>query len=422
MLGQLIRATRDSNFDIQEIRRALRALTGYDYGPEPASTAEARAATSQAWSDHWTALRLQKVYVKLTDAQIAREFKHEDGVRRLAAAMSLKYRRRDIPNELVPLLSDTNLAVRELAHQALLNIADEGVEGLIQSPSTDRVAAWETWVRGLETHRALLKLAPDRAIEALTAPDAASRWAAVQTIADCLAAIRAIEVGCKALGIPQVVPSSSPHLNREQLHVHLLGRLLDPSDFVRQRVRAILTQINGKHDFGPLVGADVAKQQLAKQRWEVWMRYAGGGPLARQPSLAVLLKRLQSTDPIERIVAIDALSMTSPTAPHAIIAKLKDPNSEVAKTAHQALKRLAGRRLNIRSSYSSTARQVDREVSQWTQYFKQRAYQPALNKFRMGKQLFDKGDIETARKYLDEVIREFPGSLGAQQATELRGG
>ncbi|MDA1016579.1 MAG: VWA domain-containing protein [Planctomycetota bacterium] len=421
MLGQLIHATSDARFDTQEIRKALRILTGHDFGPSPGGTEQSRAASSQAWQDFWTALRLQKVYVQLTDSQIARELKHEERVRRLAAVNSLTLRSRNMPTELVPLLSDPNVVVRELVHHALLGIAETDVAALMRHESTDRVAAWQEWFRGLETRRVLLSLAPDRAVEALQAPDAASRWAAVQTLADALAAMKFVDLGCKTLGVHRLDPASAVNRRRVAYHQHLLDALVDPSDLVRQRARAILTRTNARHDFGPELGADVARRQLAKQRWEVWTRHAGIGPKINLPSVPVLLKRLQSADPIERIVAIDALAETNPSAPHAIIASLKDPDAEVVKSAQQALRHLAQGRTNIPLRRNANARQIDGDIVMWSRFFERWAYRPAMTKFRMGKQFFDKGDIDTARTYLRETIRDFPGSLGAQQAAELLG-
>jgi HEAT repeat protein len=148
---ELIEMLRDPEADVsQEARQALIQMAGEcDFGPsQDANEAEVDRSLSR-WSKWLAREQLLAPYGRLDDKQLVAAFEAREPLQRWAAVTVARRRRLKCPDELIPVVGDSDIDVREEARRALKQFAGGADFGPSQGASDEDVAnaisRWSSW-------------------------------------------------------------------------------------------------------------------------------------------------------------------------------------------------------------------------------------------------------------------------------------
>jgi hypothetical protein len=168
--AELIEQLADpSTLVVQEARGALVQLAGIDYGPPDGGTDEQRTRALADWRA-WLPRRARRQallakYLKRSEADVARSISAADADERWAGVAAARQRSLQAPDPLIRALSDTDMETRQLARQALVQLAGGSDYGPEESASAaaraTALANWKAWALREKEKRAqhLLRLA-----------------------------------------------------------------------------------------------------------------------------------------------------------------------------------------------------------------------------------------------------------------------
>ena len=268
----LIELVRDAEPDVRkQARLALRGLAGggVDYGPSEKAKQDECELSHQLWSG-W--LRRKKMLAKfetLTPDLVVAAMTSNDPEERWAAVSAALPRRLDIPDSLIGLLGDAEPEIRQLARQALAQLAGNADFG--PAPNADQTATnaaileWKRW-RVLKKVPEVRNAKTEDLTAAMKVNSADHRWAAV------------IIVRQRKLRLGQ----------------SLINLLNDPERSIQQEARLALAQLAKGEDHGPNDAATPAQVAESVQQWTKWWQRESENTAAQK---LVLARQLLKNNP-----------------------------------------------------------------------------------------------------------------------------
>lgn len=245
----LIGLLADAEPEIRQLaRKALVQLAGkFDFGPAPDAN---QAATNTAILDWKRWLRRKQLlakFVALPPDLVVAAMVSNDPEERWAAVSAAIPQRLDVPDKLIGLLADAEPEIRQLARQALVQLAgrfDFGpAPNANQAATNAAILDWKRW-RVLKKFPDVSNADQDLLIDAMKSDDAERRWATVIVV----------------------------HQKKLRLNSNLIDLLGDPEKLVQQEARLTLIQIAKGVDHGP--NEDASAEEVAKsaQQWTEWFQ------------------------------------------------------------------------------------------------------------------------------------------------------
>ncbi|MFO0870703.1 MAG: hypothetical protein U0935_17375 [Pirellulales bacterium] len=197
-----------------------------------------------------------------------------------------------------------------------------------------------------------------------------------------------------------------------------LRLLADPDGMVRQQARVGLTSQAVGVDFGPSPNADEKAVQQAVRDWRGWLLLSQR-PELRKATTEQLLESLVSADADERWLAAQLIRQKRLPVTAALLKAVSDPELAVRQEVRRALTVLAGDQ-DLGPADDADAAAIEQAAAAWKRLFAERSEKGAAGKLRLAKQLLD-DKPEAARKWLREIVAQFPGTMAAAEAQELLG-
>ena len=393
MTQQLVFSMRAPDADLQEIRQALQSFSGKDFGPRPGSTEATHELAIKRWTSWWIDEQLLPGFRDLAPQRLAEQLKHQNAIRRLVAAIVIRERKLDLIAELIDALADSDEDVVQEVRRALIAFAD----GLDNGPNVgaseaEKQLAVGSWKRWLETNvivQSMMQSNPAVVIAQLRDADPQQRWAAVIVI------------------------------RRRQLAAEaaLVQTLNDESEYVRKDVHLTLVQL-AKQDLGPRSDAE-AERRRAFEAWSRWLEMRELMPLLAKVSQDGLMEALSHDNPLHRWAALNTLrDRKLEVSPSTLIQRLADPEPAVSGQAHQMLVAIADG-LDFGPTDAATVEEVKEAVNKWRDWRIARDEKKARSKLMLAKKLITGGNTPAGKKWLNDIVRQFPGTPSAIAANRL---
>jgi HEAT repeat protein len=368
---------------------------GVDYGPdESASEVEITAAVVK-WTKWLKRRKSLPKYAKAGVETIRSGFKSADAVERWAAVTAARLQRADIPTDLIGLLQDDDLDVRQEARHALVQLSDGSDFGPSENATKDQQAyaadQWKIWQVRQDLVQRYRNLSRAALISNLESPNLDDRWAAVTLI------------------------------RRRQVDVseRLIGVLIDPDPDVRQIARLCLVSLADGEDFGPEEDAADVQQAIAVVRWQKWQRRQEYDQQLTSMDLDGVVAAFKSANPLRRWAAVTIARKRSLKVPRALISRLADEEGDVRREAYDALIELSGQ-TDFGSSASTTPTQQAAAVKKWLNWWNEQDYEKkAQQRLKLSKLLISKGRDDRAKPRLQTIIDDFPETEAAAIARRL---
>lgn len=185
--AELIDELTDRDEDVrQQAHSGLVEISGKDFGPSRGATPDEVAASLTRWIRWWAEEVLAKELAAGPDVQLLAEFSSPDPARRLAAVLAVGQKTLNVPDRLIPMLKDSEPAVRTATHEVLVRLSrdrDYGPDDVSNDAAVDQaIAAWKSWAKFVKLVPSYERFSRDRLIKSLEDADAAQRWAAVAAL------------------------------------------------------------------------------------------------------------------------------------------------------------------------------------------------------------------------------------------------
>jgi len=315
-------------------------------------------------------------------------------VERWAAVTTARLQRVDIPTDLIGLLQDDDLDVRQEARHALVQLSDGSDFGPSENATKDEQGyaadQWKIWQVRKDLVQRYGKVSQAALISNLESPNLDDRWAAVTLIRR------------KQVDVPE----------------RLIGVLIDPDPDVRQIARLCLVNLADGEDFGPKEDAADVQQAIAVVRWKKWQRRQEFDQQLTSMDLSGVVAAFESSNPLKRWAAVSVARKRSLKVPRALISCLTDEESDVRREAYDALVELSGQS-DFGPSASATATQQAAAVKKWLNWWSENYKKKAQLRLKLSELLISKGKNDRAKLRLQTIIDDFPETEAAANARRL---
>jgi hypothetical protein len=318
-------------------------------------------------------------------------------VERIAAIVTTQEKKLSLFKELIVLLNDDAIEVRQEAHKALVALAN----GMDYGPSEEADLAeiersaeqWSKWnIRRVHLVEFML-LSADDLIALFDDTDPVKRWAAV-----------------------------SAFRNRQLvIDEKLLNLVRDADADVCDEVRlTLVASAGGEYDYGPQPGEPDAAKNEAFARWtKLWQREQVTQGF-RSLEQGALLDKLTSPAPLDRWAALTVLRRRGNVSPERLLNLLRDEDNEVRQEARRALVSLgngADYGPQDQAREADIAMAADRWNAWWVEA-KAHVEELAQNRLRMAKTVLEVNK-ERGQSRLEEIVNEFAGTSAASEAQQI---
>ncbi|MDA1016518.1 MAG: VWA domain-containing protein [Planctomycetota bacterium] len=393
MTQQLVFSMRAPNADLQDLRKALKAFSGEDFGPQRGETPASREAAIERWTSWWIEKQLLPGFRDLPQERLAAQLKDPHAIRRLVAAIVIRERKLGLIPELIATLADADEDVVQEVRKTLTALAD----GLDNGPkrgasAAETQAAVESWKRWSDTNtivQLMMQSNPAVVIAQLRDADAQRRWAAVIVIRQ-----RKLDADSE-----------------------LVQTLNDESNFVRDEAHRTLVHFSSQ-DLGPHADDD-AERLRAVAAWNRWVRMRSLLPILARVSEDGLVDALSHDDALHRWAALKTLRDRKLEVPAGrLIQRLTDTEPAVVGQAHEMLVAIADGQ-DFGPTLNATPEELAVSVEKWTEWQFARDEKKANSKLTLAKKLLDGGNRLAAKKWLKDIVREYPGTPSAVAAERL---
>ncbi len=203
-----------------------------------------------------------------------------------------------------------------------------------------------------------------------------------------------------------------------QLPGELLTALSDAESGVRQEARKALTQLSRGKDYGPSETATDAELKQAVALWRQWWEHeqllAEFSKLPHQD----LWSEFTSPDVARRWAAAESLRDNKTDSKDRLIALFADSSVEVRQAAHATLVQFAKGK-DFGPSGASEPAAWEAAAKKWADWNVSEIDKQAAGKLRLAKDLIASGKREVGKKWLKEIIEQFPKTPTAKQAADL---